>query len=53
MYKTKAELDAALAEGKITQEEYNTLLAGLDEGGEPTPPPSKEDLMRELLKVKR
>ena len=49
MYKTKAELDAALAEGKITQEEYSRLLAGLENGGESGQTPSKEDLMRELL----
>lgn len=49
MFKTKEELDKALAEGIITQDEYNVHLAALEKGDDPAQTPSKEDLMRELL----
>lgn len=46
MFKTKEELDKALAEGTITQEEYDTYLAELESGDKQ---PTKEAMFAEFL----
>ena len=50
MYKTIEELKAALANGEITQEQYDTLAAELEGGKQPAQnAPTEEELMKKLL----
>jgi len=49
MFKTKEELDKALVEGIITQEQYDTYLAELEAGDGGGGQPTQEELLAQLL----